>query len=529
MTVMATGPRSHKPLTERRRTTPAVDNRNRFTSTDFGYDKNGNLIQDKDPITNLTRQFAFNADNKQKEVISNGISVGSYFYDGEGKRVKKIVGNETTVFVYSAGKLVAEYSTTPPPEIGQINYTTTDHLGSPRIITNGLGQVQSRRDFMPFGEELQPNVGNRSANTEYTAGDQVRQKFTGYQKDDETQLDFAEARMYENRHGRFTAVDPLLASGKSANPQSFNRYSYVGNNPLLLVDRNGLIWGRSDDGRVRWFAKNLGKGFSEFRPDNWQYIGANNKLVTLDPNSRKYTMSDVPIRPGPVENPIPTFLSGGRQAVFDSGTGAAKGVGNFFIDTWNFATNAIVNSRGGVYFPGGTNPFAIQRYPVFSGTEARFSVGTELGLMFSPSAAAAPFSAGSSLSVVPAESYVTVFRVEGTGNQMLSIGANGNVSITGDRMLFLNFGNTQRAESFAARRIAQGYEGVEIKSFQVNSSFLDDIGASAVPESMASRFPSAPLRVDTGIPNQFGLRPCHFSVLCRNIVPGSGTSRVPGQ
>ncbi|MBK8150803.1 MAG: hypothetical protein IPK58_22030 [Acidobacteria bacterium] len=59
-------------------------------------------------------------------------------------------------------------------------------------------------------------------------------------KDIETGLDFAEARMYENRHGRFTAVDPLLASGKSANPQTFNRYTYVMNSPLVNTDPTGL-------------------------------------------------------------------------------------------------------------------------------------------------------------------------------------------------------------------------------------------------------------------------------------------------
>src|SRR5262249_36555275 len=113
-------------------------------------------------------------------------------------------------------------------------------LGSPRVITNSTGDVVSRRDFMPFGEEVAPVDSLRAANTVYTSGDSIRQKFTGYQKDDETQLDFAEARMYENRHGRFTAVDPLLISGKSANPQTFNRYMYVLDNPLVLQDPSGL-------------------------------------------------------------------------------------------------------------------------------------------------------------------------------------------------------------------------------------------------------------------------------------------------
>jgi RHS repeat-associated protein len=96
---------------------------------------------------------------------------------------------------------------------------------------------------MPFGEALNAGVGNRTAETglKYSMpGDLIRQKFTGYQKDSETSIDFAEARMYDNRYGRFTAVDPLLASGKSANPQTFNRFVYVLNNPLLLTDPSGL-------------------------------------------------------------------------------------------------------------------------------------------------------------------------------------------------------------------------------------------------------------------------------------------------
>lgn len=57
--------------------------------------------------------------------------------------------------------------------------------------------------------------------------------------------------MYENRFGRFTAVDPLLVSGKSANPQTFNRYAYTSNNPIIRVDRDGLDWFQFTDDKVR--------------------------------------------------------------------------------------------------------------------------------------------------------------------------------------------------------------------------------------------------------------------------------------
>jgi RHS repeat-associated protein len=220
--------------------TPNIDpNTNRFSAGQgYLYDFNGNLVQDAEG-----RQFAFNGDNKQTQVKdANQNVIGTYFYDGEGKRIKKITNLETTIFVYSAGKLVAEYST-QIPQNPTINYTTTDHLGSPRVITNALGEVVSRRDFMPFGEDLYSGIGGRTESLKYSLSgvDSVRKRFTGYQKDQETGLDFAEARYYNSSHGRFTAVDPLLASGKSDNPQTFNRYAYVMNSPTKLVDPTGLL------------------------------------------------------------------------------------------------------------------------------------------------------------------------------------------------------------------------------------------------------------------------------------------------
>ncbi|MCZ2390837.1 MAG: hypothetical protein LC113_07135 [Acidobacteria bacterium] len=173
---------------------------------------------------------------------------------------------EITVFIYSSGKLAAEYSTSAPVADPQVSYTTTDHLGSPRVITDALGQVTSRRDFLPFGEEIAPNVGSRTASLKYGTADTIRQKFTGYQKDAETSLDFAQARMYDNRFGRFTAVDPLLASGKSANPQTFNRYAYVGNSPLVVTDPSGLDWYRRyNEETKRW-------EYQEQGGDGWEHI-----------------------------------------------------------------------------------------------------------------------------------------------------------------------------------------------------------------------------------------------------------------
>ena len=145
--------------------------------------------------------------------------------------MKKVSDTETTIFVYDASnRLVAEYSTLVEQN-PQTSYLTTDNLGSVRIITTQLGQVIKKMDFRPFGEELtRANSGQSN----------IKDKFATYKRDDETGLDFAQARMFGSNYGRFTSPDPTLLSVNANNPQSWNRYIYVMNNPLNLIDPLGL-------------------------------------------------------------------------------------------------------------------------------------------------------------------------------------------------------------------------------------------------------------------------------------------------
>src|SRR5713226_742945 len=74
-----------------------------------------------------------------------------------------------------------------------IRWMVTDQLGTPRMIFDQSGSLAnvSRHDYLPFGEELFAGTGGRTAAQGYT-GDSVRQKFTGYENDAETGLDFFE-------------------------------------------------------------------------------------------------------------------------------------------------------------------------------------------------------------------------------------------------------------------------------------------------------------------------------------------------
>ena len=263
---------SAQTLTAKEKPTIQASN-NRFNSGQgYSYDKAGNILSNFEGW-----QFTFNGDNKQTEVKdSAGNVIGTYFYNGDGMRIKKVTNSETVVFVYSGGKKIAEYSTDLAPSVST-KYLTEDHLGTPRVISDQSGAVLSRRDMMPFGEDLKDGVGARNNALKYGIDDKVREGFTGYEKDKETGLDFAEARMYENRHGRFTAVDPLLASGNGANPQTFNRYVYVGNDPINITDPLGLDWYTDNKSvQFKWFDDNPGDGYSAVSfgsNDTYSYTG----------------------------------------------------------------------------------------------------------------------------------------------------------------------------------------------------------------------------------------------------------------
>jgi RHS repeat-associated protein len=67
----------------------------------------------------------------------------------------------------------------------------------------------------------------------------VNQKFTGKERDAETGLDYFGARYFSGAQGRFTSADEPLADQDEHDPQSWNLYSYVRNNPLRYADPTG--------------------------------------------------------------------------------------------------------------------------------------------------------------------------------------------------------------------------------------------------------------------------------------------------
>ncbi len=178
----------------------------------IGYDTRGNITN------NGAYSLDFNVANQLTTAKGN-----SYLYDGHNRRVKQSDGNGTSYSMYSQdGTLLYR-------EKGETitgNGTNYIYLGKKLIAKYGDVTPQtvnaSRQHSRPFGESIEApkdDVG-----------------YTGHKFDTDLGLSYMQARYYDPVIGRFYSNDPI---GFTGDITTFNRYSYVGNNPYKYTDPNG--------------------------------------------------------------------------------------------------------------------------------------------------------------------------------------------------------------------------------------------------------------------------------------------------
>lgn len=108
------------------------------------------------------------------------------------------------------------------------------------MVTDPSANIISRHDYIPFGEEIPANTAGRRSEWGPQA-DNVNQKFTGKERDQETGLDYFGARYYGSPLGRWTSPDRLnLTEQRILSPtNTLNKYIYGANNPLRFIDPDG--------------------------------------------------------------------------------------------------------------------------------------------------------------------------------------------------------------------------------------------------------------------------------------------------
>ena len=157
-------------------------------------------------------------------------------------RVAEKVNDVWRFLIYDiGGKCIAEYGGAASTDEGGVKYPLKDWQGSTRGSISSTGNVRSRQDFTAFGEEIGAGTGLRTSAQGFGASDTLREKYGLTERDDATGLDHTWFRKHENQAGRWTSPDPYNGSMSLGSSQSFNRYVYVGNDPVNFVDPSGLM------------------------------------------------------------------------------------------------------------------------------------------------------------------------------------------------------------------------------------------------------------------------------------------------
>jgi RHS repeat-associated protein len=141
-----------------------------------------------------------------------------------------LAGTLKSEYVFFGGQRVARRDLVTPTGVF---YYFSDHLKTASVITDSIGVIKAESDYYPWGGELK-----------FVDADPNHYKFTGKERDTETQLDYFGARYYSNRLGRFITPDwsQVIVPVPYANfgdPQTLNQYSYVRGLPTTKADLDG--------------------------------------------------------------------------------------------------------------------------------------------------------------------------------------------------------------------------------------------------------------------------------------------------
>jgi RHS repeat-associated protein len=231
------------------------------TETVYTYDPSGN--RQRESTAGIAKQYRYSAFNKPQQIWREGASPDEKLdliqlqYDAAQNRIRKETAQLITLYigrlyerripqdgsaaenVYSVSngqRIVAQITQFDAQPTGgdAVHYLHDDHLGSTELVTDATGTIVEQRSYDAFGKQRSPNWLD---STPPSLDSPVKPGFTGHEIDAELGLINMRGREYDPRIGQFLQPDPIVQAPQQS--QSWNRYAYVFNNPLKLVDPSG--------------------------------------------------------------------------------------------------------------------------------------------------------------------------------------------------------------------------------------------------------------------------------------------------
>ena len=217
----------------------------------YSYDTNRNQTDIKNTKTGEDQTYVYDAENRlsQVSVTKDGKTavIQQNIYNGEGQRIQKVDGDETTNYYYQDG--VVAYTTDANGEQNSQNLIGTDGnvLATERFQQNATQYYLYNKDIQGSTSSLIKEDGSADATYQYTdfgettiqGDDQAKNEvcYTGGIYDQSTELYYLNARYYNPEDGRFMTENSYR--GEIMNPETGHLYVYCANNPVNYADPSG--------------------------------------------------------------------------------------------------------------------------------------------------------------------------------------------------------------------------------------------------------------------------------------------------
>ncbi|MGE0560037.1 MAG: RHS repeat-associated core domain-containing protein [Burkholderiales bacterium] len=196
-----------------------------------------------------TYNYVYNAEHERTKLVHSTLGTFIYLHPaGKGQLLyeKQTEASPSTriehkYYISAGGMSVAVHYARENPNqtetTTETRYLHQDHLGSITLITNEAGGVTERLAYEAYGKRRYPAGTDDPTNGLF--GQVTDRGFTSHEHLDEIALIHMNGRVYDPVLGRFVTADPFLQD--PGNLQSYNRYSYVLNNPLMYTDPTGYF------------------------------------------------------------------------------------------------------------------------------------------------------------------------------------------------------------------------------------------------------------------------------------------------
>ena len=226
-------------------------------SSSFTYDDSGNITDDgsstvtwhaigKPASISGTEYQAFTYDDGGRKSVVRRCTDGSacstdhydlFVYDQQDRLVARFRAPETgtpprlqEMYIWLGARLLAVYRPTPSGAFGEVLWQHTDLVGSVVLATDAAAEVVGSKEPYPFGQVR--GASGTFGQREHTYAGHAAYSTDGWS-------DFG-SRAMVGTYGLFSSPDRAVL-GSVADPQSFNRFAYVGGNPLGWVDPDGEV------------------------------------------------------------------------------------------------------------------------------------------------------------------------------------------------------------------------------------------------------------------------------------------------